>query len=452
MARTPGGEDYQQATLCSEAGIALPDGQASIKEYIDRLNDYLLAAHARGRNTVLIIDEAQNLSVDVLEQLRLLTNLETNEKKLLQIVLIGQPELGDLLKRPELRQLSQRIIARYHLPPLSKTEVAAYVRHRLEVAGSTRELFPPSLMGKLHRVTGGIPRLINLVCDRALLGTYSQGRSSVNRATLTQAAQEVLHGPARTSPRRRVLAALLALLVISALPVYLWRIRSGQAAPAPAAASLPAASPVTPLADLDWPRNLAREQSRRMAFTALFRAWGLEAPGKNPCRQAARLTTICRSAQGGLEELRQLNRPAMLQFRDGPGETFYGTLGAVDDRTATVDLAGNSRTVSLETLAARWTGQYTLLWRKPPDGLDKLTPGQGGPAVQWLSRQLARAEGKADGANKAVFDDALVQRLRQFQLKQGLAPDGTLGLHTLMLLSGVGDTSAPTLMAMPGRK
>src|SRR5512140_2882513 len=197
------------STVCVEFGIAYPPGNSSIKVFVDCLNEYLLGANARGRHTVLIIDEAQNLSADVLEQMRLLTNLETNQRKLLQIILLGQPELATMLARPELRQLAQRIVARYHLGPLTKPEVAAYVRHRFEVSGAQRQLFPAALMGRLYRLSGGVPRLINVLCDRALLGAYVQGKERVDRKTLMQAAREVLHRPAR--PPRSLLRFLLVL-------------------------------------------------------------------------------------------------------------------------------------------------------------------------------------------------------------------------------------------------
>src|SRR5471032_408540 len=172
------------STICMEFGIAYPQGNTSIKVFVDCINAYLLDAHARGRHTVLVIDEAQNLSIEVLEQMRLLTNLETNRRKLLQIILLGQPELADMLDRPELKQLAQRIIARYHLGPLSKAEVAAYVRHRLDIAGAKRPLFPLSVMNRLYRLSRGIPRVVNVLCDRALLGAYVQGKERVDRATI----------------------------------------------------------------------------------------------------------------------------------------------------------------------------------------------------------------------------------------------------------------------------
>lgn len=204
------------STFCSEIGICYPPGNTSIKVFIDYINSHLLRAHAKGRYTVLIIDEAQNLSAEVLEQMRLLTNLETNQRKLLQIILIGQPELATLLERPELRQLSQRIVARYHLDPLSKKEVGAYVRHRLERSGGKSYLIPERLMGRLYRLSGGVPRIINVLCDRALLGAYVQGKERVDRATLEQAAREVLHPHALFRRRKRwyALAAGLVLLFV----------------------------------------------------------------------------------------------------------------------------------------------------------------------------------------------------------------------------------------------
>src|SRR3954470_20476672 len=199
------------STICTEFRITCPPGTPSIKVYVDCINAYLLQAHANGRHTVLIIDEAQNLSADVLEQMRLLTNLETNQRKLLQIILIGQPELAAMLERPELRQLSQRIVARYRLGPLSKSEVAAYIAHRLEIAGAKRSLFSLRLTSQLFRLTHGIPRVINVLCDRALLGAYVQGKECVDAATLAQAAREVFYQPDQRSNVRRALVATLIL-------------------------------------------------------------------------------------------------------------------------------------------------------------------------------------------------------------------------------------------------
>ncbi|MDE2147668.1 MAG: AAA family ATPase, partial [Burkholderiales bacterium] len=182
-------------TVCAEFGIAMPAEAGSVKAHVDALNAFLLAAHAQGRQAVLVIDEAQSLDAAVLEQLRLLTNLETAERKLLQIVLVGQPELRELLARPELEQLAQRVIARCHLGALSAAETPQYIRHRLAVAGPAAAMpFDEAALAGIHALTGGVPRRINLLADRALLGAYAQGRARVDRATVRQAAREVFDG------------------------------------------------------------------------------------------------------------------------------------------------------------------------------------------------------------------------------------------------------------------
>ncbi len=214
--------------ICDELGIAYPEGNLSVKVFADRINEFLIQSHAKGRRTLLIIEEAQNLSFDVLEQLRLLTNLETNERKLMQIIMVGQPELRDILQRAELRQLEQRITARYHLGPLSGEEVVNYVSHRLSVGGREVELFQPSSLRKLFRLTGGIPRLINVICDRALLGAYVQGKDRVDRATLTMASREVFGKTKRALPitgRERLLAGVIIILMAIALPAVYYYLR-----------------------------------------------------------------------------------------------------------------------------------------------------------------------------------------------------------------------------------
>src|ERR1039458_10228860 len=299
------------STICAEFGIACPPGNTSVKVYIDCINAYLLDTHAKGRHTVLIIDEAQNLSADVLEQLRLLTNLETNQRKLLQIILLGQPELAAMLERPELRQLAQRIIARYHLGPLDRQEVAAYVQHRLGVSGAQRQLFPLALMGQLYRLSGGIPRIINVLCDRALLGTYAQSKERVDRATLKQAAREVFHNAAALP--RSMMRPLLAGLLLAVLAAVLYQTAGKTPSQAVAEAQAVAAKSAAALPEvLEWPATYPLSRSQEMAYAALFRAWGAEYQGENECRQAEAIGLRCLTARGGLDELRQLNLPASL--------------------------------------------------------------------------------------------------------------------------------------------
>ena len=459
------------STICVEFGIDYPAGNASVKVFVDRINAYLLDAHARGRHTVLIIDEAQNLSAEVLEQMRLLTNLETNERKLLQIILLGQPELAAMLERPELRQLSQRIVARYHLGPLTRQEVAAYVRHRLEISGAQRQLFPAGLMGRVYRLSGGVPRVINVLCDRSLLGTYVQGKERVDRATLAQAAREVFHQPARRNLVRPLMAMLVLTLVgLLALKIYQLdqadadlaaasAARSAIAAPAAAPASaasavVPArqAAAAAPAAMLEWPADHAIGDSSALAYAALFRAWGADYKGADACRQADSLGLRCYSARGGLDELRELNRPAVLLLSDNQGRDFQAMLSALERDSASFTLGDQTRTISIGALAAQWSGQFTLFWRVPPEARDDIRQGEHGPAIAWLARQLAQAQGRAAPPGKdAQFDQALLREVKQFQLAQGLVPDGLVGPRTLMRLAGAADTTAPKLLRAPGK-
>src|SRR5450830_477200 len=237
-------------SICEEFHIAAAVGSSqpsTAKDYTDALNVFLLQSHTGGQSSVLIIDEAQNLEADVLEQLRLLTNLETSERKLLQIVLIGQPELRTLLARPELEQLAQRVIARYHLGSLSVAETRSYVAHRLAVAGAgAGHPFPPSVFGLMHALTGGVPRRINLLCDRALLGAYVENTAQVTRSILRRAAAEVF-GEAAPRPRRMAPVAASVLLVCAAAGAagWQWGSRAQVKAPVKAAAANSVAPAVT---------------------------------------------------------------------------------------------------------------------------------------------------------------------------------------------------------------
>lgn len=451
------------SSICVELGIDYPAGNTSVKVFVDGINAFLLEANARGRHTVLIIDEAQNLAADVLEQMRLLTNLETNQRKLLQIILLGQPELAAMLERPAMRQLAQRIVARYHLGPLSRPEVAAYVRHRLEVAGTERPLVPEALMARLHRLSEGVPRVINVLCDRALLGAYVQGKDRVDRATLDQAAREVFGK--RPQPRRGVLRALTAILVLTAggamaLVTYQREPHDAQPTVAPAPGTKPTAPATRPAAadpsraqhaeiagEVTWPADVPRSRSRALANVALFHAWGAEYGGGDACRQAEGLGLRCRSARGGLDELRELNRPALVHLADAQGQEFLATLIRLDDGTATLAVAGEPKRVALGAIAAQWSGQYTVLWRLPPQAQESIHLGQKGPAVAWLREQLAQGKaGDAQPVGEPVFDETLRRRLKEFQLAQGLIPDGIVGPQTLMRLSRVSDPAAPKLV------
>jgi general secretion pathway protein A len=205
------------AAICGELDIALPE-QHTRSSLISSLNRYLLQAHSRGIRVVLIVDEAQTLDAELLEQVRLLTNLETTKQKLLQIILIGQPELRELLARADMRQIAQRITGRFHLEPLSRAETQAYVRHRMRVAGAQHEVFRPGALRALHKFSGGIPRLINVVADRALLAGYTIDSPRISARLVRRAAAEVFGGTRRRWWPYPVIGGLLLLIGIMLLP------------------------------------------------------------------------------------------------------------------------------------------------------------------------------------------------------------------------------------------
>lgn len=442
------------STICDEFGIAYPHGSTSIKRFVDLINAYLLDSHARGRRAVLIIDEAQNLPADVLEQMRLLTNLETNQRKLLQIVMLGQPELMTMLARPELRQLAQRIVARYHLKALDKNEVAAYVRHRLQVSGAQHQLFPDGLWRRIYKLSGGVPRVINVLCDRALLGAYVQGKERVDRSTLAQAAREVLNR--RLWPLPAVLRPLLAgaLGLVAALQIvslYNQRETRAEAPAAQQAVSAAAQAGVAPLREplasiVELPPDVPLHRSRHTALSTLLRVWGVQDTGDaDPCAHSETFGLQCRTTRGGLGELRQLDMPVVLHLLDANGRLFYAALTALEGNFATFSFGDRAEKVSLSAFAVQWSGEYTMLLPLPPNVNENAQAGERNATIEWLRKRLAEAQGETAATGSAAFDVSLKRQIRQFQLAQGLTPDGIVGFKTLARLSVLSNRSAPRL-------
>lgn len=486
-------------SVCDEFGVSVPrrtDAQASVKDFIDPLNAFLLAAHAALRNNILIIDEAQNLSADVLEQLRLLTNLETNERKLLQIILIGQPELRGMLARPELEQLAQRVIARFHLGALTEEETTHYIAHRLSVAGLTQvSPFSGRVMRRIHARARGVPRRINLLCDRVLLGTYARGRHQVDLATVDVAAREVFDTGVgvggKFGSRGPIAAGGAAALALVAIALFANREVSwpGKLAPVAIPGQTPAPlSPVTPVRPT-MSTSLASVASRPGSLTGnavntpnppvaaapasgivpmpasapvldpsvrdlqaavrqLAARWDVTLQDADACHAAARNALYCFIGRNGLTEIRQLDRPVVLTLQDDANEKYYALLLGLGRATALLQIGDRRETVTLAALAKRWRGGFTSLWRGPAGYARPIALGDRGDAVDWAAARLAVALGGVVPPPGIVFDAAASARVREFQLTQGLVPDGLPGPRTMIWLAAVAGDQSPHLQPL----
>jgi len=455
-------------TICDELRIQYPAHTSSVKLLVDYLNRYLLGAHAMGKKTVLLIEEAQNLDRDVLEQLRLLTNLETNEQKLLQIILLGQPELRELLDQPELSQLSQRITARYHLSPLSWTDMKRYVQHRLIVSGCSRPLFDTASLKYLYRVTGGVPRLVNVICDRALLGAYVQNHNQVNLKTMTQAASEVLSEyhlqPHRESPvwkKTAVAAILLLLLGVGSYGVYDLKFKSVPESPlqeivtavdeqlSQPVRALTANESAKPASIIQWPDELVRMRSNSLAYQSLFRLWKLQyQPESNgsACFFAQQKGLGCYHGMGNLLQLEQYNRPVVLELETPDENIVFATLKQMGNTQASLDIAGETVQVSRDYLMQVWNGKFTLVWKQPPEFEDNIHPGYRGGAIKWLASVLNKIDASQSIETGDVYDAELQDKVIAFQKQEGLVPDGIVGIRTAIHLNDRIDTNMPKLI------
>ncbi|HET8880912.1 MAG TPA: AAA family ATPase [Solimonas sp.] len=446
-------------TICDELGVAYPRDDRSLKSLIDALNEHLLRTHADGRRTVLIIDEAQNLERGVLEQVRLLTNLETAKEKLLRIMLIGQPELSALLARPDLRQLASRITARFHLTPLGARETAEYIEHRLRVAGAHGEIFTPAAIADVHRYTKGVPRLINIVCDRALLGAYAQNARRISPEIVRKAANEAIGQlPDEFDPharrRWRLIELGWAAALIVSIALLAWSFtRHGDdkavpakpASPAPAAAAPREAPVADPVADVRALEQTA--ESLGAVMSRLIRLWDdqLVIPrGRNICAALHHSQLECYRSQGAWADLGQMNRPALLTLNLPEQGKQYFLLTALDTTTASFATALGPVRVPLASLDGVWTGEFLLLWRRGTEQ-SYIAQKTRGASIPYVWQRLAALDDITPPAPLPTrFDRSLAQALTAFQQSRGLVADGVAGIRTLIAL-GDGLPHTPTL-------
>ncbi len=450
-------------TICDEFEIAYPSRDTSIKAITDLLHKYLLSNHRQGKNTVLLIDEAQLLSAEVLEQVRLLTNLETATKKLLQIVLVGQPELNELLSQPRLRQLSQRITARFHLTPLTLEETQSYISHRLSVAGMPegRNPFSPRIIKQIHRFTGGVPRIINILCERTLIGTYGHNKSEVD-AKVFQLAKKEVEGNIRSNAARKIRQPLVTYSVLSAcgiigLAIIFFSIRL----------MFGDTEPVDTIADTAKPQEIVRQTNDKNEDDASKEISNADKQGKSaessfeiednvqaqailfeylkfdinpethPCWQINTQGQYCGKAKFNTwEEIGSINRPMVLSLINENKFKSYAVLIGLQERFALlIDRENNRNIVDLEKLGPLWTGEVFYAWKKPESYSEPLSIGDSNSTVSAVAAQFALLDSQPKPLASKRFNRALQTRIKIFQREHNLADDGILGERTLMKLN-----------------
>lgn len=477
-------------SICQELDIALGEMGQSNKALVDTLNAYLLNQHAQGRRVVVVIDEAQNLSPEALEQVRLLTNLETAKHKLLQMVLLGQPELRQLLQRQSLRQLAQRITARYHLSPLTEKETFAYVRHRMKVAGAQHNPFRQSALRALYQRSGGVPRLINIIADRALVGAYGGEIDQVNARLIHAAADEVQPSEVqlgrRTSPW---LAAAASVMAMSALLFLLWNwqrppqpdassgpfevattVPEPKATPEPQGsfvAELPDSVTViqsVPVVDMDTvgsavttaittaPNlavdNLPQAAAPRVAavlepdwldiqnshawerLAALWHKQGFGEALRQACEDQSVSGFACLQDQGSWSKISRLGLPVILVLQQSGRR--HVVLSGLDQERLLLGTGDDQRLLGRESVEPLWLGDYLVAWPQALDWPVQIRRGESGKAVDIVLQMAAMAE--PPWQNGSGFDASFEAWLMSFQRQRGLVVDGIIGPKTLLYL------------------
>lgn len=469
-------------SICDEFKIILPkDTHPSIKQIIDKINLYLLKQHTQGKQCVLIIDEAQNLDIDVLEQIRLLTNLETNSKKLLQIILIGQPELRTLFCKPEMEQLAQRITARYHIGPLSCKEIENYLRHRIYIAGgSHRLLFNKGAIKELYKVTRGIPRLINTVADRALLAAYVGMQHEVAKKDIRKSAHELLD--LTRSPKkpfflsaRTLFHTLVLISCLLVLALILGDHRNlnplsflNRSLQNPTTYVIPNGTRFTtetqnsalsahqsrpdhvPEKTNTVPVNILSNQLLFDAQKAVLQRWGITATMTKKadfCAIAKENWLKCLRGEKTLDALIKLNHPAVVKLVGQNNKPYHAVLNEIKQDHAELIVGTEVQSVTLAELQQQWTGKFELLWR-PPQQTQELSANPDYNSLQtmeWFRAQLTLIQ-RNTMTNQAVYIAPVEKQIKQFQRESGLDPNGLIDPETIIVLTNSLENSHSPLL------
>ena len=464
------------ATICEELGLETRGIEHSNKAMVDSLNHYLLEQHTLDRRVVVVIDEAQNLSPEALEQVRLLTNLETTKDKLLQMVLLGQPELRQLLQRRNLRQLSQRITARYHLAPLGREESFAYVQHRMKVAGASRNPFGRWALQVLYQRSAGVPRLINIIADRALVGAYAKESQTVSARLVHAAANEVQPDETRVRNNRwpwivaSAAAALFIVIIIGINGVVPF-----------GAESLPrvADSELISTESLLEPQNensimletSASDSSRidsyttdavggvsetgsgqndsRTLATILDESWldnqhetawqaladlwqdsGRANDMRLACDGVVATGYACLRERGSWARVQQLGLPVLLVLSGE--DSRHLLLRGMTQESLLVGDEHSSKEVFRAAVENHWLGEFIVAWPQAPDWPGQIQRGESGMAVDIIVEMASFAEPAWQGGG--MFDEEFESWLMAFQRRNGLKADGIVGPNTMLYL------------------
>ncbi len=418
--------------ICQELKVPLRGIKGKLNRMVDKLNAFLIKSWSNGENTVVIIDEAQNLPRDTLEQLRLLTNLETDKQKLLQIVLIGQPELRATMQREDLRQLAQRVTARYHLMPLDKQETYAYLKHRINVAGGQQNIISPNISKTIHRLTQGIPRLINILTDRSLLAAYTDDTQQIRKKHIKKAAIEVL--PEKFRQRIPKINNLIPIVFIGLLVALILTYNYKN-------------KPVKDLKDLVTTQNsqeninpskqqtLIEKPSGNQAWNQYFKLWDVKNNRnwhKPQCPKSLDTGMACLRRQGNLKQIAKLNRPVLLQLEDN---SLLLLTAMKKDEIGLLDKNNHITWQNSKWLTQQWLGTYFILWPMPAELLHDLDANN---LTNW-SLDMANTI-----ASDKISRHNLKKWIKSFQKEQGLLADGIIGSETQMALSLMAYTG-PTL-------
>lgn len=439
--------------ICQELEVPCVQRDTA-RSLIERLNGELLERHAANRRVVLIVDEAQTMSPELIEQVRLLTNLETAKQKLLQIILIGQPELRELLAQPQMRQVAQRITGRYHLEPLTSTDTSIYVNHRMKVAGSRPDVFSRRAVRNLFRLSRGIPRLINVIADRALLAGYTRDQTNIDGRLVQRAAAEVFGHDARTRrwPGLAAAAIFIALLLTAirlgesdvAEPQLALLTSTETAPPAPAPTPAPAIAGVAepPNAAMSLPalRELLASNREPAAVDALARLWGAELSGDiaAACERiiAAHGLRCHELTTASISELKPLNHPLVVELKDSDGANYQALLRGLDGSRAQLVVNDETHTVAVELLDHFQAGQHLLIWRPAVTAADwPLQEGSQGVGVIWLRATLDSLGFESpSGTQPDLFTSELTNAVQAYQAARDIAASGEVTAQTLITL------------------